>query len=345
MAHATAESDEDESCSNLHLSLRNVSLDAVESPVTSLHASNSRLERMTLKTVDSQLTVIGSRVGEFDVEGVVDSNVAVKLHSTKVGRLVNLHVSGGSHVLLQSVTFEEALEHSLVLASKGNLLSAVAFPPSKWDGGQPAVLLLKDGADVTLEDIQGSIKIAAPACPQALREIVIEEIATTTTAEPTEKGQSVFLLPLALSIVLNIVFAVALCLSRHSNRKREYEIKKTNKSESSLLGSSDEKFSPKVKPRKKNSILKNIQSYIRLTRRTLPTKKNIQKSRKHFEKADLHRNNMNNHKPSTKNPKHQGNNTYPGHYGEELSVQTTSEESVTNMTNSWTSTSQSDEIS
>lgn len=292
VAQARAEGAVDSSCSKVELSLRNVSLDAVEAPVTSLYAYKSRLERIAMEDVDSKLTVISSSVGAFDVARVVGSGVTVQLHSTTVKRLENLHVAGNSKVLLHDVTFEGALEHSLVLASKGNLMTAVKFPPLKTEGVQPAALLLKHGADVTLENLRGSIKIAAPPCP-ALQERATEEALTTTPSEPEDQERNVLLLPLAASLALNGVFPISFCIWRCLASKVESETKETQHNARPLLSSPNETPSPRVKKKRKNNLLSNLRSYVRLTKTHLQSKKSRQKISKHSEKSELRRSSIN----------------------------------------------------
>ncbi|XP_063594646.1 uncharacterized protein LOC134771617 [Penaeus indicus] len=274
VAHGRTEGTVDESCSKVELSLRNVSLDAVEAPVTSLYAYKSRLERIAMRDVDSKLTAISSSVGEFDVERVVDNGVIVQLHSTTVKRLENLHVAGDSKVHLHDVTFEGVL--NFVLASKGNLLTAMKFPPLKKEGDQPAVLILKHGAEVTLEDIRGVLKIAVPACP-AMQEILTEDALSTTTSEPEDQEQNMLLLPLTFSLALNVI-SLLICIYRCSTSKVERETKGTKNNKKPLLSSSDEMPSPKVKKKRKNYFLPNLQSSIRLTRTHLHPRKCRQKT-------------------------------------------------------------------
>lgn len=287
VAHGRAEGIVDESCSKVELSLRNVSLGAVEAPVTSLYAYKSHLERIAMRDVDSKLTIIGSSVGEFDVVRVADSGVMVQLHSTTVKRLKNLHVAGDSKVHLHGVTFEG--EFKLVLASKGNLLTAMQFPPLKIESDHSAVLTLKHGAEVTLEDIRGGLKIDVPACP-AFQGKPTEDSLSATTSEPEDQEQNVLLLPFFASLALNAALAIPLiCICGRSISKVESETKETKNSKKTLLVSSDEMPYPRVKKKRKNYILSNFQSYIRLTRTHLRPRKCRQKTNniKHSAKAEF----------------------------------------------------------
>ncbi|XP_047500576.1 uncharacterized protein LOC125046721 [Penaeus chinensis] len=355
VAHGRAEGTVDESCSKVELSLRSVNLDAVEAPVTSLYAYKSHLERVAMRDVDPKLTVISSSVGEFDVAGVVDNGVIVQLHSTTVKHLKNLHVAGDSKVHLHNVTFEGVLK--LVLASKGNLLTAMKFPPLKNEGDQPAVLLLEHGAEVTLEDIQGVLKIAVPACP-AMQGTLTEDALSTTASEPKDQEQNVLLLLLVVSLALNFVLLL-ICICRCSTSKVESETKETKKNKKPLLSSPDELPSPKVKKKRKNYILSNLQSYICLTRTHLHPRKYRQKTNNSKRSATKLNGNSISHSAvfiKTINEREQRLNhrkarqrtlTYHGPYIERelMFCATSSEDGESYATNSSTDTSLSNEIS
>lgn len=163
------EGQKSDTCSRMGLSLRNVTLDALRDPVTSVYADESHIRNLSLNSLAGQLTVIGSKVDVLNIPEVAESDVSLKIHSTTIKKFEQLRISkpGGGSFLLQNSIVETISPKALVLEiSTGNLISGVQFPES-YDLAQASVSL-SNGADLTMEDISGTVKIFSPPYPNEM---------------------------------------------------------------------------------------------------------------------------------------------------------------------------------
>ncbi|XP_042216600.1 uncharacterized protein LOC121862402 [Homarus americanus] len=218
------------SCSKMKLTLRNVSLELLSDPVTSVYAHETNIKEVRLGVLEGQMTIIGSRLGVVDIREVRSHNsVSVKIHSTTIQHLQRLHVKESAGILLHNCTVEKASQEALVLLSTGNTLNKVKFV-ADYDT-PPAGVVLTPGADVTLEDISGKVKISSLACPSLTAGpfITVSDHEPQTTLSETggcneerqtdENKFQLLCAILATSITVNIIFVCYINCMRKKNQE------------------------------------------------------------------------------------------------------------------------------
>lgn len=230
-AQAVGEAPPIDICPSMKLTLLNGSLNHLLEPVSRFYAHEATIGELRLERFHDQLTVIGSRIGVLDLPQVAgDNSISVKLHTTEIGLLKSLNVKETAQVLLQDCTIKKFQSGAnITIASRGNTMKKVKFPGTSGDGS--ASLVLKDGADVTLEDISGKVKVSS-SCHTSPINIPIEEGAqnTSTTYQSDSKDENSSTLEnscfapswlialLVISVVLNFGLLVFVFFSVKSNQ-------------------------------------------------------------------------------------------------------------------------------
>ncbi|XP_064086687.1 uncharacterized protein LOC135201583 [Macrobrachium nipponense] len=214
-------------CSNMGLSIQNVTLDFLKDGMTSVYADESRIKELSLSTRAGQLTVIGSQVDVLSAPDVPGYDASLKIHSSKIKDFKRLRISGKGRLHLLDSTVEDFPPNSLVLdSSKGNLVSGVTF--TKYNEESAASIQLSNGSEITLEEIKGAVKISSPTCPSI-------SLSSTQMPPPTEavddlhkiqederngnplerpEGCSSYywmVTAIALSVIMNFVLLILIC--------------------------------------------------------------------------------------------------------------------------------------
>lgn len=146
------------------LSLHNVDLDRLPGIMTVFKVSSSKIAEVFVTNVDNFFTISGTEVQRLRVEDTIENEVQVTLQDVHLEHLERLHLAPKASVSVEKSTIGEVPEGALVLAASGNVMSEVKF--LKGDDSPLPSVLLKSGADVTLTDVSGSVKVAAEECPQ-----------------------------------------------------------------------------------------------------------------------------------------------------------------------------------
>lgn len=206
VADARVDCQLDPACSR-KVYFNNVTLDFLGDPVTDLYALNSRVREVSLKSVKEQLRIMSSSIRLFKVEEV-RGDALIKVHNTRITHLESLHIKESAKLLLLDSVIDKVPAGPLVLSSSGNILDKVKFPTSR--DHPKASLVLEPGADVTLQDVSGTVLVSCSVCsttttlPQApLQHLFISTSPTTVTHQKEECYCSYILL--SLVVILNII--------------------------------------------------------------------------------------------------------------------------------------------
>ncbi|XP_068200248.1 uncharacterized protein [Palaemon carinicauda] len=151
-------------CLSMGLNIQNVTLDFIHDGMTSVYADESHIKQLSFGTKPGHLTVIGSQVDVLSLKDVVGDDTSLKIHSSKIKDFKRLQISGRGRFQLQDSTVDYFPPESLILdSSERNLISGVTF--NKFEERLPASIILRNGSDITLEEVKGSVKISSPPCP------------------------------------------------------------------------------------------------------------------------------------------------------------------------------------
>ncbi len=145
-----------ETCKHMELYLYNVQyVYNVSKLVTLMVAVNTKLQHVELYKTMSHVKLYNTTIYILNIVNVMENPLVVGIIDTLLKSLQRLHVTGNTRIFFKNTTIQHMLENALVLGSKNNVLRNVTFPPLDYN----AEVALKIGADVTINDINGYVKI------------------------------------------------------------------------------------------------------------------------------------------------------------------------------------------
>ncbi|KAK8719585.1 hypothetical protein OTU49_013937, partial [Cherax quadricarinatus] len=180
---------------------------------------------------------MSSSISVFKVEEV-RGDALIKVHNTRITHLESLYIKEYATLLLLDSVIDKVPAGPLVLSSSGNILDKVKFPTSR--DLPKASLVLEPGADVTLQDVSGTVLVSCSVCstppttlPQAPlhQHLFISTSPTTVTHQKEECYCSYILLSLVviLSIIMITLISYIIVLKKNFNKVSQTRLSDDNK--------------------------------------------------------------------------------------------------------------------
>ncbi|CAL4065773.1 unnamed protein product, partial [Meganyctiphanes norvegica] len=249
-------------CSCQNFRLQNTTAYDLPSSVANLYVHESHITNIALNTVLQQLTIIGSTIGELSFKSIINSTITVKLHSTTIDLISGFRLSTPASLFMQNCTVKKIPDGALVLGSGQNVLNQLRL----GDGHNViSVISLNNGGDMTMENMEGKVKIKAESDDDSDTQLELDKMPTESIMQNVqydtlcESNNSVVVIILVLFLLISIILNIALLIYARPRKLINKLFSKSNNNETIERNISDSlKISDKNESCESQSLINSI---------------------------------------------------------------------------------------